>query len=60
MVDYAFADSFIKLKSPVVTILNGLDSPSKLVAEGLREELLNRNVEFLGKDHRKARINVVL
>jgi hypothetical protein len=40
--------------------VNRLDRPVELLSQCLREEALDRYVELLGKDHRQARINVVL
>jgi hypothetical protein len=41
-------------------LVHRLDSPIKLLAEGLREEFLDGHVEFLRKDDGEAGINVVL
>ncbi len=46
------------LKVPVG--VHGLDRPVKFLPQCLGEELLNGNIELLGEDHRKARVNVVL
>lgn len=48
------------LEGPVILVLNGLDSPPELVAQGLREELLDRYIKLLGEDDSEAGVNIVL
>lgn len=45
---------------PVFDVFNGLDSPVEFLAQRLRKELLDWNVELLGEHDSKTRINVVL
>ena len=46
------------LEFPV--FVDGSDSPFELLAERLREESLDRDVELLAEDNRQTRVNVVL
>ena len=46
------------LELPV--LIDGLNSPVKLLSKGLREETLNGNIELLRKDDRETRVDIVL
>lgn len=46
------------LELPV--LVDGLDGPIELLAQRLREEPLNGDVELLGEDDGETRIDVVL
>lgn len=41
-------------------LVDRLNGPIEFLAESLREEAFDWHVEFLGKDDRQARVNVVL
>lgn len=49
---------FCLLELPV--LVDRLDRPVELLAQRLGEELLNGDVELLGEDHSKTRVDVVL
>lgn len=48
------------LKLPVGVVLDRLNSPVKLLAQGLAEELLKWDIELIGEDDCQARIDIVL
>jgi hypothetical protein len=48
------------LELPVIGIFNRLDGPVEFLPQGLREKLLDRDIELFGKDDSQTRIDVVL
>ena len=51
-------DIFPRSEFPI--FVYGFDCPIEFLPQRLGEELFNRYVKFLGEDHRKTRINIIL
>ena len=49
-----------RLEFPVRLVLYGLDGPVELLAKGLGEELLERDLELVGEDNSQARVDIIL